>query len=132
MRGSWLYGACDALQTKGDALDFARPVTRHMAQNCRVIIAVAKHRAQHTLKLCVINVLLRDVQKCFPCVPNVSHWSLRDLSLCARLVGQRAGESVFSVMVAERSIRLVITDLVDLASVTDIALIVTLGTPIHV
>ena len=119
-RSSWLYGVCDVPLTKSDALNFALPATRGMAHICRVITAVAKHRAQHTLKLCVTSVLVWDVHKCFTYVPDVNHWDLRDLNLCARLVGQRAGEFVFFAMVAERSIGRVITDLADLASVIDI------------
>ena len=79
MRSSWPCGARDAPQTKGDALDFALPATRSMEHKRRVIIAVAKHKAQHTLKLYVINVLARDVHKCFTYVPHVNHWNLRDV-----------------------------------------------------
>ena len=72
MHSSWLCGVCDAPQTKGDALDFALLVTTNVRNSC-VIIAVAKHKAQHTLKLYVINVLARDVHKCFTYVPHVNN-----------------------------------------------------------
>ena len=103
-RSSWLYGVCDVPLTKSDALNFALPATRSMEHKRRVIIAVAKRRAQHTFKLCVINALVRDVFKCFTYVPHVNHWDLRELSLCAIPVGQRTVEFVFFAMVAERSI----------------------------
>ena len=58
VHSSWLYGACDAPQTKNDSLDFALLVTRHLSDKRYVTIAVAKRRAQHILKLCVINALV--------------------------------------------------------------------------
>ena len=103
-----------------------------MAHIYRVTIAVAKHRAQRTLKLCVINALVRNVFKCFTYVLHVNHWNLQDLSLCVTRVGQRTVEFVFFAMVAERGIGRVITDLADLASVIDIVLIATHGTLVHI
>ena len=78
LRSSWLYGARDAPQTKGDALDFALLVTTNVRNSC-VIIAVATRRVLHILKRRAINALVWDVHKCFTYVPHVNHWDLRDV-----------------------------------------------------